>query len=1103
MRSQSSKDADSNSPLPYVSPTNSEGTQLQAYTTPAYLRNFITKVRRPQDLVALDDPAGFLNPQNVWCYRNAVLVLLLNTVPFTTYFQRFLKPWSQTQQFTNLVPDFIAIFKDLVENYEDPRLRFQQNDRPSNPFDQIVDPLWNGLQTIRDPMMQWDWVNDRTGHEDASEFLMLLLNNFRYQMEQANGFRQRQRYELLASVKMARYTVCAHHPNAKQRQSLDTDMTMQVHVPKGPKGAPMSVITLEQCITRSFHQTTTGYRCDKCQKANRPAQDAASREKIYASPEVLFITLNRISESAPGSGRTKGSRPVEVPEELDLAQWQEPKGKDSSGPVKYRLVGAIMHQGTLNYGHYTNIVCRNRSDGDVVEDVWYNVNNAEVTELQNGGMAEINVRPANAHRAKSEFLPYVLAYVRKYDNGEQQVERRSSETTSNSSDPKTTPTQTNPKKTPPRGTSKTPEAEVAAGKNVSKSTRSKSPDPKATSARASPGKTPARGGSKTPEPHFAGDQSSPSEQKSLPIQTEPDYDQSPIGAPANKPGPRSQAAIAALSHWGTLNPQLIRYTLAKDRLGSEDPRGFSGTFVPLPQFTSRIPTLPSPPPPPGWIPPPPRTPPWYVPPIPGPGWQIPPWNPGRMPNSPLPDPQVASSRASRSPTLAVTQRVTQGPQRRPSSPLPDPPPARSQPHRSLTPAVTQFVSQGTQTSPRQAAAKSPKTTVPTYALRGTQTSPKSSSSRPSPQPFPQQGASLKPAQQQQPLTPSQASVDFDKEVESRATEHKDKVRIRLELVDAAGNMLVQSDRFVPKFDPNNISSVKLGTWLGRKGEEYDLSKSILAFLAGIQPQSVDDDDGGKDGQGNGKGDGKNRPHSKGSKGSGGDGRSDGGNNSRKRKRSPVSTPSPSLDKSAAVKDAADGKDDDDAPDSRKNNPTSKAVSSACEDKPRKRKRTPTVSKRPSPPPATKATTSPTAQAQTSSSSISSNAPEDEGRRPAKRMKTTNPVGKRTPDGPVKKPPSPRTKKREETPRPATTKTNTPSPAPKTAKKKMMMVDPKNDDNESSEGEQVKRKRKRASSVSAVEEEEEEEEEEGEGEDCAEPVSKKRLRTGSAEAGRAV
>ena len=122
---------------------------------------------------------------------------------------------------------------------------------------------------------------------------------------------------------------------------------------------------LNQCLDAFVEDEEMDYKCAKCQnkKANK-------MQKIYKWPVVLVLHLKRFYYLL---GWNKNSSEIKFQKDLVVDKWTSEIPGADSGP-KYKLVSAICHYGSLDYGHYI-AYCLDEED-----EKWYCKNDDEVSE---------------------------------------------------------------------------------------------------------------------------------------------------------------------------------------------------------------------------------------------------------------------------------------------------------------------------------------------------------------------------------------------------------------------------------------------------------------------------------------------------------------------------------------------------------------------------------------------------------------------------------------------------------------------------------------------------------------------------------------------------
>jgi hypothetical protein len=209
---------------------------------------------------------------------------------------------------------------------------------------------------------------------------------------------------------------CQQRRHAMHRKSkLDEGQLLRVEMPpdrRGRRGRAQQNLTLEQCLEHSSSFEFPPCSCAPIAPRGSTDEDSdaeqtptTARNKIWYTPEVLFVQLKRFRAHVTASGIPrydrngdmvfeKDMRRVEIPTELDLGPFLNKKGHPDDLSTKYNLVGIICHQGTRNGGHYTASIRRG--------DNWQ--------EFDDSTVKKTSLKAVMEH--KRRFTPYVLMYER-------------------------------------------------------------------------------------------------------------------------------------------------------------------------------------------------------------------------------------------------------------------------------------------------------------------------------------------------------------------------------------------------------------------------------------------------------------------------------------------------------------------------------------------------------------------------------------------------------------------------------------------------------------------------------------------------------------------
>eukprot|EP00002_Diphylleia_rotans_P022870 TRINITY_DN4494_c0_g2_i4.p1 TRINITY_DN4494_c0_g2~~TRINITY_DN4494_c0_g2_i4.p1 ORF type:complete len:497 (-),score=99.93 TRINITY_DN4494_c0_g2_i4:136-1626(-) len=134
---------------------------------------------------------------------------------------------------------------------------------------------------------------------------------------------------------------------------FDPYQDLSLSIPNDASGNAQSSLLdcLDLHLKEELMTTIDGFKCSKCKRSTK----ATKQLTIWSLPDVLVIHLKRFSQSSHRF--QKITHKVDVPvHKLDMSPFL-----DANAPHdrrSYQLAGAIMHMGSLSYGHYSAI-CRN------------------------------------------------------------------------------------------------------------------------------------------------------------------------------------------------------------------------------------------------------------------------------------------------------------------------------------------------------------------------------------------------------------------------------------------------------------------------------------------------------------------------------------------------------------------------------------------------------------------------------------------------------------------------------------------------------------------------------------------------------------------------
>ncbi len=141
-------------------------------------------------------------------------------------------------------------------------------------------------------------------------------------------------------------------------------------------------------VQQNLSYIVSGYKCDSCKDA---ALDKQRSRKIAHSPDFFTVQLKRFDWMGK-----KDSYPIPINPLLDLNSNRTPNNKTDS---KYELSAIVLHQGTLESGHY---ICMSRgSNGQ-----WLKFDDDIVSRIPESAVF------TSAGKKYGSFTPYLLFYQR-------------------------------------------------------------------------------------------------------------------------------------------------------------------------------------------------------------------------------------------------------------------------------------------------------------------------------------------------------------------------------------------------------------------------------------------------------------------------------------------------------------------------------------------------------------------------------------------------------------------------------------------------------------------------------------------------------------------
>lgn len=177
--------------------------------------------------------------------------------------------------------------------------------------------------------------------------------------------------------------------------------------------------SLEEFVQGEPMEGTNKYKCLSCDPSNSEGRlvNAMRRSCPEKVPDNLTFCLKRFSFEAMFGGESKVNDRFEFPEAIDMSRWNRAHLDDPKADIKedmFELVGVIVHQGSLQLGHYWSYTLL-RNPGLPESRTWVKLEDRMASICQ-GGIGEVQqecfggFRNSGHERADNA---YVLFYQRK------------------------------------------------------------------------------------------------------------------------------------------------------------------------------------------------------------------------------------------------------------------------------------------------------------------------------------------------------------------------------------------------------------------------------------------------------------------------------------------------------------------------------------------------------------------------------------------------------------------------------------------------------------------------------------------------------------------
>lgn len=293
-----------------------------------------------------DQPVGLANLSQT-CYVNSLIQQLYNNIPFR-----------------NLIGE-VPVSEDCAMSVLGAlKLTFAHLESSCSTFCRPVE-LCEALDI------------DITVQEDASLFFQDLMSRIESQMPDEEW---RKRLEAIFTISDKTQTIgeCGH-------LSDKTGINLVLSLPV--KGMSNLGKSLDAYVQGCDLDEEEPFKCERCETEKKPFLVQASRRTCLCDiPDDLVIHLMRFEFDAEDGAR-KINDPFEFPDELDMAPYTLAtlSGSDAHfEPDVFELVGVVIHQGALAFGHYWSYVKRQVPKGSQ----WVRIEDSECVKVDIGYVLE-------------------------------------------------------------------------------------------------------------------------------------------------------------------------------------------------------------------------------------------------------------------------------------------------------------------------------------------------------------------------------------------------------------------------------------------------------------------------------------------------------------------------------------------------------------------------------------------------------------------------------------------------------------------------------------------------------------------------------------------
>ena len=384
--------------------------------------SLIASIRAEPDDKAILPPLGFDNP-GIYCYRNALLTVLLCSDRLMSYIQHHHLPRIQEYQYGDMPEDKSFLPMDYQDIFTMIHRLFQSywsSSRDQNSVDAAMRQFWKYIDS---PACQLDGTSPwpMGSQEDPSELLNFLMLALHLQLGERGADTSAVQFPEVQNVQHVMYSAtqvlkrcsgCRLSENVKHAMRNDDSLCWQVPV------LATGMLGLEDLVFLDYDKgvSKSPWYCSDCytsweenEKPNYIPGTPAWKEMIARRsaksksdyewhiigrlPEVLLMQL-KIFNSNLRSNKLKAQ--IRLLQELDMAAFVN---RDVyKGSTRFQLKGVVRHIGTdMQFGHYVNEV--------MVADEWYHINDRRVRKTN-----WLDINDLRRQKGRSPETPYMLLW---------------------------------------------------------------------------------------------------------------------------------------------------------------------------------------------------------------------------------------------------------------------------------------------------------------------------------------------------------------------------------------------------------------------------------------------------------------------------------------------------------------------------------------------------------------------------------------------------------------------------------------------------------------------------------------------------------------------